>query len=296
MCGNMKKVPFLFCIFFLFLTSCETRTTIANNLPERESNEIVVLLASKGVKAQKVAAPVAAGGGATEVTWDITVPSAQLTQALGILNQAGLPRLRGTNLLDLFGKPGIVPSDLQDRIRYQEGLSEQLATTIRKMNGVIDANVQITFPQEEGNKTLTASVYVKHKGVLDSANNLLVNKIKRLVSSALPGLLPENVTVVTDRALTTDVCAMETGGMEEKNWVSIWSIVMTRDSVFRFQVIFWIFICVIFILASLLTFFIWKFYPLIAEYRLRLVRYMHPITKDYLLREETTEGTTTEVG
>lgn len=146
---------FLFLIFItpLVFTSCQTQSTIVNSIPEREANEIVVLLNSKGIQAQKTAAPAAAiGGGTGEKMWDITVPASQITDSLAILNQAGLPRLKGTSLLQLFGSQGLVPSDMQDRIRYQEGLSEQLATTIRKMDGIIDANVQIIFLQMKRNR------------------------------------------------------------------------------------------------------------------------------------------------
>jgi len=88
---------------------------------------------------------------------------------------------------------------MQDRIRFQEGLSQQLANTIRMMDGIVDASVQITFPQgddEEHRPPLTASVLVKHRGILDNPNSLVVTKIRRLVASSLPGLEVENVTVI----------------------------------------------------------------------------------------------------
>src|ERR1700722_4148946 len=128
----MVRCIFIFsCLLVLSLTSCTSKNTIINSIPEREANEIVVLLNSKGILAEKVSSPVSAvGGGTAEKLWDIMVPPDQVTDALAILNQSGLPRLKGTSLLDLFGAQGLVPSDLQDKIRYQEGLSEQLATTI----------------------------------------------------------------------------------------------------------------------------------------------------------------------
>lgn len=252
----------------LLCVGCSTQTTIANNLSEREANEIVVLLVSKGIQAEKTQAAVAAGAGTTsEVLWNISVPSSQITDALAILNQAGLPRVKGKSLLDLFGAQGLVPSDLQDRIRYQEGLSSQLASTIRKMDGIIDANVQITFPQgEEAQKPLTASVYVKHKGILDNPNSLTITKIKRLVSSALPGLSTENVSVVTDRALYADISLEPLEKMmKEHEYVSIWGIVVAKDSATSFRLIFYFFIIFLFLFACILAWFIWKFLPIIKQ-------------------------------
>ncbi len=264
----MLRSRFLFLIFIfpLIVTSCTTQSIIVNAVPEREANEIVVLLNSKGVLAEKVSAPVTTiGGGTGEKKWDIMVPAHQITESLAILNQAGLPRVKGTSLLDLFGAQGLVPSDLQDKIRYQEGLSEQLATTIRKMDGIIDANVQITFPKDEEEETiLTASVYVKHRGILDNPNSLAVTKIKRLIASAVPGLTPENVSVITDRALFADITLPAPYEMEaQKDYVSIWTVAVAKDSASRFRLIFYAFIILLFLLACALAWLVWKFFPVI---------------------------------
>ncbi|MCC5831962.1 MAG: type III secretion inner membrane ring lipoprotein SctJ [Chlamydiales bacterium] len=261
-----SRLLFLTAVLLIICAGCATQTTIVNNIPEREANEIVVLLASHGIQAQKTEAPAAAGqeGG---ISYNITVPSSEITEALAILNRAGLPRIRGKTLIDLFGTTGLVPSDFQDRIRYQEGLSEQLAITIRKMDGIIHANVQITFPKEdEPDRGPTASVFVKHRGILDNPNSLTITKIKRLVASAVPGLTPENVTVVTDRALYADITLEPTPHMEElRDFVSIWTVVVAKESANRFRLIFYAFIIVLFLLACFLAWLIWKFWPVIER-------------------------------
>lgn len=263
----MVRILIVLCLM-LCLISCSSKSVIVNSVPERDANEIVVLLNSKGILAEKVSSPVSTVGGTNaEKMWDISVPGDQITDALAVLNQSGLPRVKGTSLLDLFGAQGLVPSDVQDKIRYQEGLSEQLAGTIRKMDGIIDANVQITFPTEElPSKGITASVYVKHRGILDNPNSLAITKIKRLVSSAIPGLTPDNVSVVTDRALFADISLQTPQQLEdERQFVSIWSVVVAKDSAPRFRLIFYAFIILLFILTCLLGWIIWKFLPLIQR-------------------------------
>ncbi len=261
-----RHILFLFAALLFLCVGCQTQTTIVNNIPEREANEIIVLLASKGIDAEKAAAAVAAGA-TGEQKWNVSVPPNQITDALGILNQAGLPRIKGTSLLDLFGAQGLVPSELQDRIRYQEGLSEQLATTVRKMDGIIDANVQITFPHDgEEGQQLTASVYVKHRGILDNPNSLTITKIKRLIASAIPGLTLENVSVVTDRALYADISLEPLHLLEEqRNFVSVWTVIIAKDSVTRFRLIFYAFIILLFLLTCALAWLIWKFWPVIKN-------------------------------
>lgn len=263
----MRQATLLIWCFLLLLTGCNHVTTIVNNVSERDANEIVVLLASHGIKAQKIAAPVATTGGAAAVAnYDIAVPPAQLTTAISILNQAGFPRLKGTTLLDLFGSAGLVPSDLQDKIRFQEGLSEQLATTIRKMDGIVDANVQITFPQgEEGSQPpMTASVYIKHRGILDNPNSLLVTKIKRLVACALPGLSIENVCVIADRAVYTDLAA-NSACDQIQGQVTIWGVTMAKKSAGHFRLIFYVFLVLLFVFIALCLWLIWKFHLLIQN-------------------------------
>lgn len=259
------------CFFFLFAlfccTGCNSRSLIVYGLPGREANEIVVLLVSKGVAAQKLPkAAASTGGGSTEQLWDISVPSAQITEALAILNQAGLPRMKGTSLLDLFAKQGLVPSELQEKIRYQEGLSEQMASTIRKMDGIVDASVQISFSTEEDVIPLTASVYVKHRGVLDNPNSIMASKIKRLIASAVPGLTPENVSVVSDRAAYSDITINGPWGLtDDIDYVSVWGIVLAKSSLLKFRLIFYFLILILFILSCGLLWVIWKTHTLILS-------------------------------
>ncbi|MFN0065771.1 MAG: type III secretion system inner membrane ring lipoprotein SctJ [Chlamydiales bacterium] len=274
----------------LLITACNTNSTIANNLSEREANEIVVLLRSKGIEAFKVQAVATGVGGGGDKTWDIQVPARSITDALAVLNSSGLPRVKGTSLLDLFGTQGLVPSELQNKIRYQEGLSEQLANTIRKMDGIIDANVQITLSQDddEEKQEMTASVYVKHRGILDNPNSLLITKIKRLISSAIPGLKTDNVSVVADRALFADITLEQIQMGEQFEYVSIWGVTVARGSTALFRTILYIFILVIFLLACLIAWLGWKTYPVIRRNGWRSFLSPQPYAYEVVSTEEQT--------
>lgn len=255
----------LFIVTVFSCTGCNSRSSIVSGLPAREANEIVVLLVSKGVAAQKLAQVSSSTGGGGEQLWDISVPSSQITEALAILNQAGLPRMKGTSLLDLFAKQGLVPSELQEKIRYQEGLSEQMASTIRKMDGIVDANVQISFSTDaDDHEPLTASVYIKHRGVLDNPNSIMVSKIKRLVASAVPGLEPENVSVISDRAAYSDITINGPWGLtEDIDYVSVWGVILAKHSLTRFRLIFYCLILLLFVLCCSLMWVLWKTHMLI---------------------------------
>lgn len=262
-------------LFLILLTSCAGKREIVSNIPEKEANEIVVFLASKGIHAEKMqqATTGAGGGEAAAPMYTIMVPASQATEALAILNRNGLPRRPGPNLLDLFKKSGLVSSAQEEQIRYQEGLAESIAATIRKIDGVIDAVVQISIPSQEqipGEETqqeeVRAAVYVKHQGILDDPNSQLVTKIKRLVAASVVGLDYNNVTVVPDRARYVDVTLLEgTEGVPEdiKEYTTVWTIVLAKESVGRFQGIFIILCIVILFLAALVAWLVWKLFPAI---------------------------------
>ncbi len=271
------------------LASCGSQRKIVSALDQNEANEILVFLSGKGIDANKALAVEAGGGGGNKIQlYDILVDDDKVTEAMSLLNQAGLPRRRGQNLLGIFSNVGLVPSDLEQKIRFEAGLGEQIASTIRKIDGVLDADVQISFPQEDPlnpgqyKGKITASVYVKHTGVLDDPNSHLTNKIKRLVSSSVTGLEYDNVTVIPDRARYSDVAFSPTGRAEEdKQYVNIWSIIVAKDSATRFRIFFFTFVILFLILLTGFTWIGWKVYPLLKKYGgFRELLHFHPIKLD----------------
>ncbi len=273
----MKKSFFL--LTLLFFASCTSDQSIVSNVDERDANEIVVFLASKGISAQKVEAPNsgAAGAGAQVILFNISVSTDQSTQAMALLNRSGLPRRQGTNLLTLFAGGGLVSSDREETIRYQAGLAEELSNTIRKMDGVLDANVQISFPPTETNPVpnspvpkTTAAVYVKHQGIMEDPNSHMEVKIKRLLSGSVNGLEFEDVAVISDRARLADITLQSEGEpigpkMMNQAYAKIWGMVMTKGSLQRFRFIFFLLIFVMILLTAAVGWLLYKFYPLMRK-------------------------------
>ena len=82
----------------LLLVGCEGNHSIVNNVEERDANEIVVFLASKGIEAQKVQATATGAAAATGPSnlFSITVDADHATEAMALLTRYGLPRIQGT--------------------------------------------------------------------------------------------------------------------------------------------------------------------------------------------------------
>lgn len=279
--SHSKKMPstlfylLLLCFFLPLFTSCESRKTIVNSLEEKDANEIIVYLSTKGIDVvkQPTKETGGGGGGAKIQLWDISVPTDQSLEAMSLLNQIGLPRRRTQNLLGIFTGTGLVPSEMEQKIRYQAGLAEQIASIIRKIDGVLDAEVSISIPEEDPlnpnakKQQVTASVYVKHNGVLDDPNSHLITKIKRLVAASVPNLDYDNVTVIGERARFTEFpTTLPNANEEEKQYVSIWSIIVAKESVTRFRVIFFSFTILILLIFLAMIWIFWKMYPVLKTH------------------------------
>lgn len=269
-----RSLTFLLLLLIPLLSSCDRNRTIVNGLDEKEANEIIVLLSTKGVEAEKVKSTAGQGGGGAQTVtlWDISVPEEESTAAMSILNNAGLPRRKSQNLLDIFSNTGLVPTDMGEKIRYQAGLAEQIASTIRNIDGVLDADVLISFPKEDPlnptapKKDITASVYVKHSGVLDDPNSHLTSKIKNLVTSSISGLKYDNVTLVPDRARFTEIRPQGLQkSSEDLQYVRLWTVTIAKTSVTQFRIIFFSFSILILFLTLALIWVLWKVSPLIRE-------------------------------
>lgn len=271
---RVKKLGLFLSSLFLVLlmTSCANQRTILTNVDERDANQIIVLLESKGIVAQKTLVKSSgAAAQSTENMWDITVDHHKAIEALAILNKIGLPRKQGLSILELFPSQGMMKTESEEQIRYIEGLNEQLANTLRKIDGILDVQVQISMPvvdafnPDAAKEYPRASVFVKHDGILDDPNNLYVQKIRRYISGSVTDLSYDDVTVVTDRARFTDI---NLRSLEPKSaatpwgnqdFVKIWSIVVSNDSAGAFRTILFLFCFFLLILILAFAWCVWKF-------------------------------------
>lgn len=271
---SFKTLLSILCV--VLFSACNESKSIVTDIDEREANTIVVFLASKGIKSDKIMQPQTTAGGAGAASmFSIHVSSEEATRAMAFLNQNGLPRPQGTNLLTLFAKSGLMSSASEETIRYQAGLSEQIAGTIRRIDGVLDAQVQIAFPKEDttiggtqqGQK-ITAAVYVKHQGILDDPNSHLIAKIKRLVAASVSGLDINDVSVIPDRSRFLDpslTAAPEVLTGPANGFVELMNVKIAPESVSKFQSLFFSLLSLGLLFFMIALTLLWKCYPIIKK-------------------------------
>jgi len=128
----------------------------------------------------------------------ILVPAAQVYEVRLALAGQGLPRGGGVGF-EIFDKTNFGTTDYVQRLNYQRALQGELARTIRRFDQVAEARVHIATPREsvfiEDAKPPSASISVQLKGREKLAKDQ-IQSVVNLVASAVPGLTPENITLV----------------------------------------------------------------------------------------------------
>ncbi|HEY0233345.1 MAG TPA: type III secretion inner membrane ring lipoprotein SctJ [Dokdonella sp.] len=165
--------------------------TLYSHLDEQQANEVSAALLRANINADKRQADRA-------MDWSVLVAKRDLPSAMAILVASGLPHKAHQSMGEVFKKEGFVASPTEDKARYQFALSEELSSTLQKIDGVVSASVHVALPDHDliGGKADSASasvVIVTEPGahVQDRETD-----IKAIVKDAVEGLdNPDRVTV-----------------------------------------------------------------------------------------------------
>lgn len=169
-------------------------TTVAAAIDELESQGVPYELAN---------------GGST-----IMVPRDALYTTRARLAESGLsgkPTPKGYELMD---NQGLSVSDFKQRVDYQRALEGELTKTLSAMDAVRGATVHLVLPdkalfvEKEAQMPVTASVLLDTKRPLDPDE---IDTVTFLVSSAVEGLEPNEVTVADTKGIVLHAPGDSTG-------------------------------------------------------------------------------------
>jgi type III secretion protein J len=195
--AKLKSYCFsLFCAgVVIALASCSgsDRKELLSGLSQDAANEVELTLLNNGIKGVDKER-------SKEGTYSILVDRSKVANALGILNNFGLPAVNYTSMGEVFKKDSFISTPLEEHGRFIYALEQEIASMISQINGVTDVNVVVNIPQPSDNlwqgdqAKSSASVLVSYQQ--GSRLDLYSNRIKSLVCNAVPGLAPDNVEVV----------------------------------------------------------------------------------------------------
>lgn len=200
----------------LLLGGCQT--DVYSNITETDANEMLAILMASGVSTEKVAKG--------KEGFSITVDSTDMLRAIALLRDSGYPKNTRESLGKAFQKSGIMSSPFEERVRYIFALGEDVAQTLSRIDGVVDARVHIVLPDApqlgQAVKPSSAAVFIKHRAGVDL--DFFVPQIRRLVSNSIEGLEYAAVTVVLADAAPTKSVATGDGTVEMIPGVAIRSV------------------------------------------------------------------------
>ena len=178
-------------VLALLLQACDTE--LYTNLSEREANGMLATLLREGIPAER---SVRDG----QIT--LSVPKDRFAEAMAVLDQAGLPQQRFSNMGEVFKNNGLVASPVQERAQMVYALSEELSHTVSQIDGVVSARVHVVLPDNDLLKRViapsSASVLVRYEASTEV--DQLIPQIKTLVANGISGLSYEGVSVTAVEA------------------------------------------------------------------------------------------------
>lgn len=184
-----SRVRALFVVVsLLILQACTVE--LYTDLDQRQANEVVAALASKGIPAQRESSK------SGKIT--VSVPKDRFADAMSILSENGLPKQSFESLGDVFKNDGLISSPVQEKARMIYGLSQELSKTILDIDGVLSARVHLVLPENDPLRQnlapSSASVFIRHKTTVPM--NSLIPQVKMLVANGVAGLSYDKVSVV----------------------------------------------------------------------------------------------------
>ena len=172
------------------------RTSIQHALEEREANEIVSVLISHGIDAQKLPEK------GKKPTWAVEVPDDTGSDALRILTELKLPRPHRTTTRDVAQPSGLIETPSSEKLRQLEALEGDLEQTIETMDGVVSAGVELVVPSAARPgapvSASKASAFIRvQKASLERIQQQR-EQLRSLISGSVEGLKLDDVTLMVD--------------------------------------------------------------------------------------------------
>ena len=179
-------VTFIGILLFISLSE-PAKTTLFSSLSESDKSKVVESLRQNGIDVSLDSA-----------TGEVLVPSTEYYQSKMLLAAEGLPESLPNGYDNLNDLP-MGTSRSVEAVKIRQSLESELARSINEISGILGARVHLALPEKSvfvrDRSEPTASIFVK-LGAGRSLGENQVRAIVHLVSSSVPSLPSDNVTVV----------------------------------------------------------------------------------------------------
>ena len=190
----MFKIFLIFISLSLFANCTPNKQQVlVQGLSQQDANNIVLVLANNNVPANKVI-------DTKDGTFSVTVDAKNQILGLQVLSNYGEPITKHQSMGEIFHKDGMISSPMEEFARYTYALDQELESTLSEIDGIIAVKVQVSLPMPSDNLWSSeaakpgAAIFIKYRA--GYRIDLLTNRIKMLVSKAVPGLTPDMVEIM----------------------------------------------------------------------------------------------------
>ena len=187
-------------ILILGLASVSCTAPVAHDLEDGTANKMAIALQRAGTLSSKEPDPDNQG------KWVLTVAKSEVSRALEVFAQEGLPEPRRLGLSELSEQSSLLPSLQLEQARLLAGISNDLERSFTSIEGIASARVHLGFtrwdPLSQASELVpSASVLIRYRG---GTCPITVEDVQRIVSGA--------VTTKSDRVQVVTIPGIETRG------------------------------------------------------------------------------------
>lgn len=195
--------PALIAAAFLFLSACSSQ--IQHGLDERDANEIVSVLVSRGFDAKKVPEK------GKKPTWAIEVSDESATEALRVLTELKLPRPQRLKTQALAQSSGLIETPAAEKLRQLEAQEGDIEESLETMDGVASASVELVVPPaprpgQPPTPSKASALLRVHPAALERLQQQRA-ELRALVAASVDGLKPDDVVLVIDQVTLEPLAA-----------------------------------------------------------------------------------------
>jgi type III secretion protein J len=181
--------------FLLVASGCDS--VVRGGLSEAQANQVLVALDQAAISGRKQPEPSA---GAPR--YRVEVPSAELTAALRVLQERSLPVAEPPSSDQLLQPSGLIATPDEERARLAAATSNELARSLSRFAGVVDARVHLVLPSalhplDAAPEPPRAAVLLVRAHATPAIDQ---RAARALVAAAVTGLPPDAIAIVQTEA------------------------------------------------------------------------------------------------
>ena len=192
----MKKYGILLCFLILAICLSGCKVEVYKGLTEDQVNEM---------DAEKLMAG--------KQGFSLLVAEEQLVQALEILKKNAFPRETYASIGEVFSGQGMVTSQAEERLRIAFAISQELANTFSRVDGVLTTRVHVVpgyVDQAADLKVLPSmGIFIRHTPESPIVN--MLPGIREVAAKSLPGLEYDRTAVMLVPVQESLTVAMKEG-------------------------------------------------------------------------------------